>query len=415
MRAMLRRVLAAWCGLFLAAPGASVELHAREPTRRVVLLEGEPALERALSTALGPWGMALSRAPDGVAEALPLGSEQAAALARRMRADALVWLELSARERKLWVYDGDSGVLSARDVPSTLDETRAAALALSVKTELRPTGLESEDAADAEWSTSSGAAPSESVAAESVVAQSVPPGMAPSGTNAASAASASVSAAPQDQPSSERSEAHEPPRAAERDVDAPPQSIDAPSARESASERLVPERRLSLLAHAALRTGATSRTSVEQRYAAEMRWQLHAARQAEVWAGARLDLGPSEALATPVFSGSYSELGGGLELGAALHVTSWFAVGAHVAASLYAGTLSGTRAADAAEVGTTHFGYTLQLRPEMELSGGRMGLLIQPALAAAPFRQLYEVNGAPVLELHPVWWQLGAAVRVDLD
>ena len=121
----------------LAAP-ASAATPARG--RRVVLLETPAALERALRTALMPWGMRVARSQTRARPRPPKSPEQARSLARRLRADALVWLAPALQRHELWLYDGSNGTLTTRSVPPPpFDETRAAALALSVKTELRTT------------------------------------------------------------------------------------------------------------------------------------------------------------------------------------------------------------------------------------------------------------------------------------
>lgn len=107
--------------------------------RRVAVLGVDRELERALDLALAPWGvetvpsaMDLSSSPT---DALRLAS----ALARRIAAEAVVWVSSSERGSLLWVFDAHAGEVTTRmlaEVPP-FDGATAAAVALSVKTILR--------------------------------------------------------------------------------------------------------------------------------------------------------------------------------------------------------------------------------------------------------------------------------------
>ena len=79
------------------------------------------------------------------------------------------------------------------------------------------------------------------------------------------------------------------------------------------------------------------------------------------------------------------------------------------------GSVSGTFSADQVASERTLFGLDLHVRPELELSLGTFGILVQPALGVSPLRQRYESDDVEVLETQSVWWQLGAGVRVALD
>jgi hypothetical protein len=394
---MSRRAVAAWLtwlSLGLAAWARPVEARGVERTRRVILMQPSPALERALRTALMPWGMRVARSQTRARSVTPRNREQARVLARQLRADALVWLSASSRQHQLWLYDNASGALTIRGVPAPpFDETRAAALALSVKTELRKGTL-----ADL---TPPGSEP----AAKRVVPDKPASAGEP---NAATAADASTSA----------------------EV-APPKPVAAPQAplageadgpRRASSQWREPFEAptLRLLLHAGARGGASSLGIIEGRYGVEGRWAPWAnpTSLTTLWLGARFDLGLPQTIDTTLFRGEYSEIGAGLGVGASVHVTRWLDLGVQLGASVYTASMSGTLLPELREAeGTRRYGSLLYLRPEVELSLGTFGFVVQPALGAALARQRYEdqLTGSEVMEMSPVWWQLGAAFRVDVD
>ena len=321
---MSRRRVATWGAVLTFVVSIwPARAHASEPphARRVVVLQVPAALDRALRTALVPWGMRVARPAAGARPAPPRNVEQAQRLARQLRADALIWLAVSSRRHELWLYDRASDSLSARPVPAPpFDETRAAALALSVKTDLRTDTASAARGSDAGSDTAASNAARERGAARSASAASAP-GKEAGGSNAASA---SV-----DRPVSMGDDARvaepgEPglvpsPRA---ELDAPGASAGSPG--ESASSRL------RLLLHAAARVGARSLDGAEGRYAIEARWAPRARRAdaaATLWLAARLDLGLPAAVDTPLFDGEYSELGGGVGVGANVHLVPWLELG----------------------------------------------------------------------------------------
>lgn len=114
---------------------------ARGDGRRIALLHGDPELQRALSLALSAWDvetvpfdLQLSEGSDWEVRV------EAARLARNVSVDAIVWVSSTARGSRLAVYDALTGELIVRDLPELppFASTTAAALALSVKTALRP-------------------------------------------------------------------------------------------------------------------------------------------------------------------------------------------------------------------------------------------------------------------------------------
>ena len=109
--------------------------------RRIALLHGDPELQRALALALAAWDVEtvpldvqLSEEVD--AEALV----QAAALARTLHLEGVVWVSPTLQGSRLAVFDAHTGELTLRNLPEIppFASTTAAGLALSVKTALRP-------------------------------------------------------------------------------------------------------------------------------------------------------------------------------------------------------------------------------------------------------------------------------------
>lgn len=335
--------------------------------RRVALLALSPPLVRALHTALVPWRMQLEvvdrEPPRG---SVPGSARQAQLLARELDADVLVWVSSDAEGEALWIYEAAEDAVRARPFPGQLlDDARAAALALSVKTWLR---LDAEP----------------------------PPALA-------TPAPAEATLAPSPPPP--RSQM---PRAdLQQDVqssDEIPRTVPAGSARARA------------LLHAEARGGALQPTPLEARYGVELRalaWhgQTHERR---VWLGARLDTGTPVAISNASFRGSLSHWSGGLSAG----------VGQRLAPVLYANllggvtlahaTLSGTLLADGAPAERARWQTALHLRPELELELAPLALILQPTLYAAPHTQRFLADGAEVLRTRKLWWSLGAAISLDL-
>lgn len=400
----------------------------------MVLLETPAPLERALRTALMPWGMQVARPQSRARPRPPTNPDQARSLARRLHADALVWLTPALPRHELWLYDGSSGTLTTRSVPRPpFDETRAAALALSVKTELRKGTL-----ADA--------APVSDVAAKIVV---------PAGKEVAPTPPLIDSLAPREataEASSDTSETAEPatpeaplpetplPEAPATEAPLPEPSPPEPSRSEpSAPEPPVPPESSGpidtapswkwsawrseeapswkLVLHAGARVGATSLGGSEGRYAVEARWAPWADPKAlaTFWLSARADLGLARPVANENFRGDYSEFEGGLGVGVSLRLSPWFELGIQAGAGLRTTTLSGILVEDGAPGEQTRRGLDLHVRPELELSLGTVGLLVQPALGAAPQRWLFQADKVEVFETNAVWWQLGGGLRVAID
>jgi hypothetical protein len=443
---MSRRSVAAWIAclsLVLAAWSGPVSARSPGRTRRVVLIQTPPALERALRTALMPWGMRVARSQARARSLAPQNPEQARVLARRLRADALVWLSQSSRRHELWLYDNVSGAMTARGVPAPpFDDTRAAALALSVKTELRKGTLAdapapSNEVAEQSVAPTEPAPPTEPVPPLDTVPPTDPVPPTDEAAIGAEPAPAAPAAAPPDAPASDNrarlevAAAKAPtaptaPEARPAELPEPPapasEELDTPRRLSSAPREPFEAPTLRLLLHAGVRGGATSLGAMEGRYGVEGRWAPWASPTsiATLWFGARFDLGLPQTFSNAVLRrGEYSELGGGLGVGASVHLSHSIDVGAQVGVNVSSASLSGTRVVDQLAANETGQGYSLHLRPEMELSLGTFGVLLQPALGTALARQEYvvKVENVPqkALEMSAFWWQVGVAFRVNVN
>ena len=118
----------------------SVSLRADAARRRVVLVRPDETFSHAVMVALSSWDIdvTLSDAASLGAD-VPQAQPRADALARSLGADAVAWVEVTAEGAVLFVYDAGEKQLSSRvlDAPPPVDDARAAAVALSLKTVLR--------------------------------------------------------------------------------------------------------------------------------------------------------------------------------------------------------------------------------------------------------------------------------------
>jgi hypothetical protein len=99
-----------------------------EPTARVVLVDSDPELQRAITTALAPWRLEL------IVDPTPVDAESVSERADARSARFVVWREGS----DLIVFDRDRGEAEHREASTgALDPVAAAAAALTVKTLMR--------------------------------------------------------------------------------------------------------------------------------------------------------------------------------------------------------------------------------------------------------------------------------------
>jgi hypothetical protein len=112
--------------------------------RRVAVIQPDRELLRALSIALSPWGLETVRSDAALpASSQPEAVQAASRLARQLDVQALVWITSAERGSLLWVFEASSGDVTARLIAETppFDSAVAAAIALSVKTVLRSSGV----------------------------------------------------------------------------------------------------------------------------------------------------------------------------------------------------------------------------------------------------------------------------------
>lgn len=358
-----------------AALGARAELAERRADlassargapaeHRVVLLEGPRPLERALKAALSPWGLrvqSVQRARPGAT--LPGSALDAAAIAQELGAETLVWLSNDRTGAALWIYEAWSDTIRARPCPDKpLDKALAAALALSVKTWLRSSFDEAEPPPE----------PEPEVAP-------VEPAATPSGT-----------------------EIPESPVVRDRGTD-------------RAEKQTIAAR---VLIYGGARRGALQPDVFEARYGVELRlspWRS-AGLGAALWLSARFETGEARGLTLADFRGTYTETGGGLGAGLSYELTPVLDVGLQLGASLQRTSLSGTLLATSVAAERSHWPIMAQVRPELELDLGRLGVILQPTLGMPLRQQIYttEDRRTEVVKGGTLWWMVGGAVRLDV-
>lgn len=102
--------------------------RAAPPSARVVLVDPDPELRRAMTTALRPWKLEV------IVDATPVDEASAAARADALGARFVVWRQ----GKDLIVFDRERGDAQHREAPSgALDPVDAASAALTVKTLMR--------------------------------------------------------------------------------------------------------------------------------------------------------------------------------------------------------------------------------------------------------------------------------------
>jgi hypothetical protein len=284
---------------------------------------------------------------------------QASVLARELDTRTLVWLSSNADGAALWVYDASKSTIMARPIPDVpLDRALAAALALSVKTWLRSPEQNPEAVAPA---------------------VETPLTRAPPAPPAAAAA----------------------PHVAVATRDAPPRPSDAA--------------RWQIVVHAAARRGAFDQTVFESRYGLEVRMSPgpRALDTRWIWA-ARIETGGVQGVANATFQGTYSELRAGASLGIAHWLAEPLSVAFHVGPTVHRGSVWGTLLADRRTAERDGWGVAAQLRPEVELALGPIGVLVQPTLGVSIWGERYLADDQELLETRPVWWMLGAALRAEI-
>ncbi len=129
---MLRLVL---LGL-LTCVAPSVACAQASP-QRVVLVDADAELLRAVRSSLAPWGVDIVSVDGDVPPgSMPLAAESGRAIALERHADAVVWISDGSSGAALWVYDARAERSLARELTAAppFDPPTAAAVALTLKT-----------------------------------------------------------------------------------------------------------------------------------------------------------------------------------------------------------------------------------------------------------------------------------------
>lgn len=107
--------------------------------RRIVVLQPDTELHRALVLALTPWGVETLRDETPPPSSPPDALKLAARLAERTRVEAVIWVSRTDEGALVWVFDAHAGDVTTRMLEQAppFDSAAAAAVALSVKTLLR--------------------------------------------------------------------------------------------------------------------------------------------------------------------------------------------------------------------------------------------------------------------------------------
>ncbi|HEX6277557.1 MAG TPA: hypothetical protein VFZ53_31150 [Polyangiaceae bacterium] len=125
----------AWLCAASAASGAE---------RRVVVLQPDEELFRAVALSLSAWGIDTTESDAAPPEpSQPEAVQAASRLARELGVEAVIWISTADRGSLLWVFDARAGDVTTRLLAETppFDSAGAAAVALSVKTVLRSSVL----------------------------------------------------------------------------------------------------------------------------------------------------------------------------------------------------------------------------------------------------------------------------------
>jgi hypothetical protein len=129
----------------------SVASNVRAEERRVAIIDVDPSVGDAVVISLSPYGVAVVRVPGPAPDPnAPDAAGRGGQIAAEQGASAVVWMT-PARDASehgwLWLYDAETLELTMRPlaVAPPFDAAGAAAIALSVKTALRSSGLVAAD------------------------------------------------------------------------------------------------------------------------------------------------------------------------------------------------------------------------------------------------------------------------------
>jgi hypothetical protein len=346
---------------------------------KVVVLSGNPTLDRALRMSLGPWRMRLevvsARSPGS---SMPISAMRARVLAQELSADALVWISDTSEGAALWVHDARTGNVTARSTPSPpFDIPTAAALALSVKTVLRASGL------------------------------------APEGRDAG---------AEEPEPAPlPRTPVSRPPQVTPAEPPPPPEDIpeiERPPPREYELIAL-PEPTWQLVVHGAVRVGAFEPEENGARYGLQLRWSPWAEASSNwrrgLWFGLDAETSTPWVVSRPEFEGEYWDIAPGLCVGMMRPLSKVVQLGLQVTGSLHFVSLSGTLTSTSRNASIATQSPSVMLRPELGFRVGNVTFLLQPGVGTFMKRQAYLRSDVEFLETQLFWWMLGGAIALRAE
>jgi hypothetical protein len=345
---------------------------------KVVVLSGNPTLDRALRMSLAPWSMRLevvtARSPGS---SMPISAMRARVLAQELSADALVWISDTPEGAALWVHDARTGNVTARTTPSPpFDIPTAAALALSVKTVLRASGLapEGRETGGEAWE------PTPLPRGPASREREVAPTPAPP--------------PPEDVPEVERP---------------PPREIEWIS---------LPEPTWQLVVHGAVRVGAFEPKENGARYGLQLRWSPWAESSSDwrgLWFGLDAETSTPWVVSRPEFEGEYWDIAPGLCVGLMRPLSKVIQLGVQVTGSLHFVSLSGTLTTTSRHASIATQSPSVLLRPELGFRVGNVTFLLQPGVGTFMRRQAYLRSDVEFLETQPFWWMLGGAIALRTE
>ena len=346
-------------------------------TPKVVVLSGYPTLDRALRMSLAPWSMRLevvtARSPGST---MPISAVRARVLAEELSADALVWVSETTDGAVLWVHDARTGNVTARTTPGPpFDLATAAALALSVKTVLRASGLAPEGR-------------------EREPEEAPEPARRPT---------------PAVEPVAPATEAPAPPPDETLDERPPPRELDWVA---------LPEPTWQLVVHGALRIGAFDPAEDGARYGLQLRWSPWAESSSDwrgLWFGLDAETSTPWVVSRPEFEGEYWDIAPGLCVGMMRALSKVLQVGAQVTGSLHFVSLSGTLTTTSTHASISTLSPSLLVQPELGFRVGNVTFLLQPGIGTFLKRQAYLRSDVEFLETQPFWWMLGAAIALRAE
>jgi len=367
------------------APGALGTAHAapqavgEHVSPKVVVLSGHPSLDRALRLSLAPWSMRLEvTAARSPGSSMPISAVRARVLAEELSADALVWISETPEGASLWVHDTRTGNVTARATPSPpFDVPTAAALALSVKTILRASGLAPEPRDGA----SGGADPEARPLAAPARARPAP-------------ATPEPPEPPEETPDVERP---------------PPREIDWIA---------LPDPTWQLLIHGAVRVGAFQPPENGARYGLQLRWAPWAESSSNwrgLWFGLDAETSTPWVVSRPEFEGEYWDVAPGLCIGMMRALSKVVQLGVQVRGALHFVSLSGTLTTTSAHASISTQSPSVLLRPELGFRVGNVTFLLQPGIGTFLQRQAYLRSDVEFLETQPFWWMLGGAIALRAE